>query len=45
VRIEVVGKVQPTGRFCFLNGDLYLAGADVMRRIVGLTGGGEKEVR
>jgi len=45
VRVEVLGKVGPPGRFCFLNGHLYLAGADVMRRLTGLAGGERRKVR
>jgi hypothetical protein len=35
-RVEVLGRLSPPGRFCFVGSDLYLAGAESVRRLRGI---------
>ena len=39
-RIEVLGRLQRVGRMCFLGEDLYLAGAEPVRRLAGVAADG-----
>jgi hypothetical protein len=34
--VEVLGRIGPPGRLCFVGNDLYLAGAEPVRRLAGI---------